>query len=1620
MAPKKRPTEPPNKAANPPPPTTDYAQIQQDEFDAIQAIYPDGFEEIKTKAAWGAASQSKSFRLCLKPFNDTEVAAVITVAFTPSYPRSEPILKLERTHGLRDKTVRAIKNVLLSVPKSSLGQEMIHEITSAIEELLNDEAEHRAKGETLPDLNEERKQKVQEQELKRIETKEREETEENRNLQLMVDRERQRQVDNARKKKSESIDQPGVPESVDPETVDFDRAITFQHDTLKFTFTSVGGITSLGKGPVTEVYTVYPRVSFPTGSTGVQSAPTLLVMKKCKLPHPSDGKQRVLDLETELEALKRAPLHSNCVKLLEYRMVSLPDGWDLNVLLEFSNRGSLGDLLDVWERLPTSQLRAWTTDLLDALHFYHLNSIVHGRVRPNNVLLFHSTTTGNLTVKLSDAEFQKTLYQIHGRPAYPSAWSVNWKPFELSSDQPHKSTKKTDIWDLGILFLQMIFKLDVPERYKGPSDILNLNLSTPLKTIINDFFRRDPSKRPTAWELKPSDFLRNEHPIYEQDSTPEHLMSSPINQSYSIVRRHQRSTSLDAGNQLSRFATDWDQLERVGRGGFGKVFKARNRMDTNIYAIKKIRQPESLLSKVIPEIMMLSRVNHPNVVRYYSAWIEKETADTVKSPLGSDDEETSDIEETTEFHSRITPRISHGLDFVSSETPNFIFATDSDDEDRSLKEGGSEQESDEEFSDDDESNPFESRPAKDVEPPSEPKQVRFPEPNTIVPRYASLYIQMEFCERQTLRDLIHRGLDKNIDEVWRLFRKIVSGLAHIHEAGIIHRDLKPENIFIDTANSPKIGDFGLATSGVHAPAPKRNSSTLDADMTKGIGTASYVAPEVLSNTPGTYTEKVDMYSLGVIFFEMCYPFPHTSMERAKLVEDIRKKECILPDGFQKPENAKQRELILALLNHRPSERPTAKSLLKGGNIPIEVGDDQVQELLTELANPDSDYYQIMMDNLFKSNQMSEVKATTWDSANHNHGNKAETNGDKQNMELLANEIILMGEIKNKLGQIFRYHGALEVDRPAIFPRSELYDNKNIVQLISTSGTQLQLPYDLRFPMARAVARVAPVAQRSYSFGRVFREGPLGGKPKVVSEVDFDIISKDALDVALKEAEVIKVLDQSMEALPNFASTETYFHVNHWDLLELILEACRIEPKLRASTKDALSRLGNRGVTWAMLRSDLRQSSIGIPSTSLDDLGKFDFRDSPDKVFRKLKKLLSDPQHQEQLPAIIKSIRAVLNYTKEFGVKRKIFIAPLSCFHAEFYESGIMFQLMIDHKQHKDVIAEGGRYDRLIQLQKPKGNQASFNNCYGVGFSLGFDSLVRLIVQLQMKSKSGSLKKHAKNVPPNRIPVRRCDILVASFDTRILRSCGLRILSHLWDNQLIAELATDVNSVDDLVARYLDEKHSWAIIVKSEAINLKTPVTVVSLPSKHDIDITLENLCAHLHNAIRDRDTQESNLIGPNSSKTDRSGRATTHRGSTLGTAPVFTSSDPSKPPNVHFLVGSHKGKKTNRATAIDAASSAIASLLASYRDNAPVAAVETDDSLLEAVSTSARLSDAESWRRVVQQAPANDRSYLVQLQEMLQGFRAVWMEKEDGAEKSRIAFVFNFRTGWICAYDLGL
>ncbi len=123
------------------------------------------------------------------------------------------------------------------------------------------------------------------------------------------------------------------------------------------------------------------------------------------------------------------------------------------------------------------------------------------------------------------------------------------------------------------------------------------------------------------------------------------------------------------------------------------------------------------------------------------------------------------------------------------------------------------------------------------------------------------YLLMEFVDGVNLRQAMQAGRFTQ-REALALVPKICEAIQFAHEQGVLHRDIKPENILLDTQGRVKIADFGIAKL-VGEDAPDLTLTLSGARL----GTPSYMAPEQVEH-PGTVDHRADIYSLGVVFYEL--------------------------------------------------------------------------------------------------------------------------------------------------------------------------------------------------------------------------------------------------------------------------------------------------------------------------------------------------------------------------------------------------------------------------------------------------------------------------------------------------------------------------------------------------------------------------------------------------------------------------------------------------------------------------------------------------------------------------------------------------------------------------------
>lgn len=145
------------------------------------------------------------------------------------------------------------------------------------------------------------------------------------------------------------------------------------------------------------------------------------------------------------------------------------------------------------------------------------------------------------------------------------------------------------------------------------------------------------------------------------------------------------------------------------------------------------------------------------------------------------------------------------------------------------------------------------------------------------------YFAMEYIPNaKTIADHVRaRSLDSS--GILEIFVKVCGAVHHGHQKGVIHRDLKPDNILVDSSGQPKIIDFGVARSTGSDLAV----STLQTDVGQIVGTVQYMSPEQCAADPHDLDTRTDVYSLGVVLYELlCGSLPY-DVSRVALIEAAR-------------------------------------------------------------------------------------------------------------------------------------------------------------------------------------------------------------------------------------------------------------------------------------------------------------------------------------------------------------------------------------------------------------------------------------------------------------------------------------------------------------------------------------------------------------------------------------------------------------------------------------------------------------------------------------------------------------------------------------------------------------
>lgn len=1530
-------------------------ELQQLEITALKSIYDQDFFEPPPPKAWKSAVRLLEFIIKVvhpDPYHAPKVFFHLHVKFPKTYPTlATPVFTVQRPiRGIAHDVEVALSKVIHSEAQKLRGSEMVFQIITTAQEWIADHVQ--PPSEASGSLATEMTRRATQEERERRQ-KEEEEAERQSVLAAQLEAQLQEKIQadaqkhlmakemqyKAARRRAQS-DATEVPSAGDTLTESFPvevelRGIRFNVVKMFHPKRECLGTTYLADPLCDDVHATLP-LEVHTVEFNAEYYTT------------TQGKKKLGQVEAEIQRLIKVQ-HPNLIGVLAVKL-SFPHVGPprLAILSEQRPSLTLQDVLEDCHCLREDRAADYLGQILSALNAVHSQELVH---RGLDTCCVYLATRENRSypklVKVGKVGYHARLRDLHRSNPFsaglmfgndelrlPEAW--------LSRDvleSPLSYSRSRDIHSVGVIFLQMLHGQDVMHQFSIPREAAQAApLSSTLQTCTLNMLSTSKKSNVTCLSLL-ADLASMPMTSPTRMNTP----SIPIGPRTPLGNSHIYGTSPEKDyfratprtRHASRWKEDWEELELLGRGAFGSVVKARNKIDNRIYAVKKIRlRTDQSDTKLFREVNALSKLSHRFIVRYYTTWVEMAN-DISAAPSSEDDSGTGSGTEggrTSVPHSFERKENSDPFSFDLDDLDDYgsgsrssfpsIHFTQSDMKD--------EKDEDEEDSDDAFANLFTSEYADEADLAPAP----------VVPR--TLYIQMEFVERQTLKERVAEGLSE--EEAWRLFYQILEALVHMGSMGILHRDIKLTNIFIDGKGDCKVGDFGLATSSLAAVDPSDLSPQIthsDSDVTLEVGTKLYIAPEVLSRRRGPRNHnKADMYSLGIVFFEMNYMFS-TGSERIAVIEDLRKPEVYFPRDWS-PHRTRQKQIITWLLRHDPGERPTALELSQSSFLPPRMEDEYFKGALRMMAKKDSPYYQGVLSTLFNQ-PGDQVRSYTYDL-------EAET----------PEHAHLNTVVEDRLSAIFRLHGAVGMDPALLVPSNSPEDSQSQAAFIDRHGDIICLPNNALVPFARLAARNSVQRIKRFHVTNIYRPSAVPGHPRVTKAAVFDIITPDVTSCIIAGgAELIMLLNDCLHSFPNLAQSYE-IHISHSRIVELALS--RIPEDLRASVIEIInqSKSSASQKRAALLKKGLLRST----ADELEILAEID--ENIDGLLAKLGKV--SPSLTTMMKPALEEIKECIQYASAAGFSGSIYFHPLmwGAHHMHFREG---FRLEVVRRTRRvDVLAAAGRYDNLIkQYRAPKFKSEQI--C-AVAVQIALEKITVALAAYQSTSVKALVKEQRSF---GFWSPRRCDVYVLSYQPGFLQD-RLEVASLLWQNNISADIMYEGNLMDMDNENHMDlcsrEGILFAVYPRPRAGRrdlLAFKVKNILKGTEHEV--SRQDLVSWLQQRITEQQRVDASTSG-----------ASNHHDVLHASLPGGTSAGDDV--QLVLPVDTKKQRKHVKQILLDKAYERNIELKTAVQNGVPMIVIDVPSTVFDSlVKSSSWIHDDEAWKTIVASMPALQSAYSNQVRE---------------------------------------
>lgn len=175
-----------------------------------------------------------------------------------------------------------------------------------------------------------------------------------------------------------------------------------------------------------------------------------------------------------------------------------------------------------------------------------------------------------------------------------------------------------------------------------------------------------------------------------------------------------------------------------------------------------------------------------------------------------------------------------------------------------------------------------------------------------------VYIVSELIEGETLKDWCESNAPGVIEKAC-LISKIAHALDSAHDAGVIHRDVKPGNVIVDAIGEPHITDFGLAIRVGDDDDPLAKTGRI-------VGTLPYMSPEQALGKSDEADRRTDIYSLGIMLYEMLVGKRPFRGESDPITEEIIQGNAVHPHNIDRSVDLDISAICMKAIAKRPADR----------------------------------------------------------------------------------------------------------------------------------------------------------------------------------------------------------------------------------------------------------------------------------------------------------------------------------------------------------------------------------------------------------------------------------------------------------------------------------------------------------------------------------------------------------------------------------------------------------------------------------------------------------------------------------------------------------------------------